>query len=114
MKQKILLSLLVSFFAYSVNAQKKVSAYAITGSDKGSSAWNQVRLIDIATGDELKTVYQNSQDVEILNARTGKAVVKKDVAANSETSERNVVKTYIIRSTDKDGSGNTNTNTTTN
>src|SRR4029079_8089558 len=31
------------------------------------------------TGEEVKTIYQNKQQVDILNARTGKAVVKKDV-----------------------------------
>lgn len=79
MKQKILLSLIITSFIISAKAQKTI-AYAITGATKGSSNWAEVRQIDFATGQELKTIYQKTQEPEILNARTGKAIVKKDAA----------------------------------
>jgi hypothetical protein len=80
MKPRILLCLLLSFFILSTNAQKKqksLTAYAITGVQKGQNNWTEVRLIDINTGEELKTIYQSSQEVERLNARTGKPIVLK-------------------------------------
>ncbi len=83
MKQKLLLTFIIPCFLCSANAQKN-TAYAITGTEKGSPNWTEVRLIDLNTGEELKTIYQSSTEVEILNARTGKAVVKKDAVANSE------------------------------
>jgi len=81
MKRKTLLTLLSCSFIFTTYAQKnqKISAYAITGAQKGQNNWSEVRLVDITTGDEIKTIYQNKQQAEILNARTGKAVVKKEV-----------------------------------
>ena len=83
MKQITLLLLTALFFcsyiqAQKSKAQKELSGYAITASEKGQSGWKEVRLVNIATGEELKSVYQSKQEVEILNARTGKAVAKKD------------------------------------
>ena len=100
MKQKLLLSFILPCFLCSVNAQKN-TAYAITGTEKGSPNWTEVRLIDLSTGEELKTIYQSSQEVEILNARTGKAVVKKDQTPDYEMlrTERPV----IIKSMDAAG-----------
>jgi hypothetical protein len=83
MKRFLLLSLSLATLA-AAQAQKnakKTTAYAITGVEKGSTAWTEVRLVDIATGEELQTVYASTSDAEILNARTGKPAVKKDVAA---------------------------------
>lgn len=82
MKQKLLLTLFIASLNLAVNAQK-TTAYAITSPQKGQNNWTEVRLIDIASGDELKTVYQSSQETQILNARTGKPVVKKDAPANN-------------------------------
>jgi hypothetical protein len=83
MKRITLLLLTALFFCSYIQAQKskaskELSGYAITASEKGQSGWKEVRLVNIATGEELKSVYQSKQEVEILNARTGKAVVKKD------------------------------------
>jgi hypothetical protein len=78
MKQKFLLLSAVCFCAGVAEAQ--IKAYAITGSQKGSSNWSEVRLVDASTGDELKTIYQNSQEIEKFNARTGKPIAKIDVA----------------------------------
>lgn len=84
MKHKILLSLFVTSFIASANAQK-ISAYAITASEKGQSAWTEVKLVDITTGEELKTIYRSTDAVEPLNARTKKPIVKKEVTYNNPT-----------------------------
>ena len=80
MKKTLLLSLsFISFsFAFAQKSAKQLTAYAITGVQKGGTAWTEVRLINISTGEELQTIYASASDAEILNARTGKAVVKKD------------------------------------
>ena len=75
MKQTLLLVAVTAFVSV-IHAQKKISAYAITGAQKGQSGWNEVRLIDITTGEEMQSIYKNGKDVEILNARTGKPVRK--------------------------------------
>ncbi|MBA4140709.1 MAG: T9SS type A sorting domain-containing protein [Segetibacter sp.] len=84
MKHKILLSLLVTSFIASANAQK-IRAYAITASEKGQSGWAEVKLVDITTGEELKTIYRSADPVEPLNARTKKPIVKKDAVYNTPT-----------------------------
>jgi len=93
MKQGILLSILV-IFCIAAQAQKKqkkpVTAYAITAVQKGQNNWTEVRLIDVATGEEVKTIYQSSQEVERLNARTGKPIVIK-APANLSTATKNEV-----------------------
>ncbi len=82
MKLKILLSLLVTSFIATANAQK-ISAYAITSAEKGQSGWAEVKLVDITTGEELKTIYRSTDALEPLNARTKKPVVKKDIPYNN-------------------------------
>ncbi len=84
MKHKILLSLFVTSFIASANAQK-ISAYAITASEKGQSGWAEVKLVDITTGEELKTIYRSTDAVEPLNARTKKPAVKKDAVYSTAT-----------------------------
>lgn len=79
MKRKILLLSAVCFCVSAAQAQ--IRAYAITGTQKGSSNWTEVRLVDVSTGEEMKTIYKNSQEIEKLNARTGKPIVKKDEAS---------------------------------
>ena len=109
MKHKILLSFLLASFICSVHAQKKqkpIVAYAITAVQKGQSNWSEVRLIDVSTGEEVKTIYESSQDIERFNARTGKPIVKKDVLNNVAKVEK-VAKMddgtpVIIRKTDGD------------
>ncbi|MEJ7829419.1 MAG: hypothetical protein WKF91_14510 [Segetibacter sp.] len=84
MKHKILLSLFVTSFIVSANAQK-ISAYAITASEKGQSGWAEVKLVDITTGEELKTIYRSTDAVEPLNARTKKPAAKKDAVYSTAT-----------------------------
>src|SRR5690349_24902078 len=85
MKQRILLPLVMILFITTLHAQKKeqqkVTGYAITAMDKGGKSWKEVRLVDIVTGADLKTIYNSTNDVEVLNARTGKPVEKKDLSA---------------------------------
>lgn len=107
MKKILLISLsLVTLGA--VQAQKsakKSIAYAITGVQKGQNAWTEVRLVDLATGEELQTIYASAATAEVLNARTGKAVAKRDAAISATPLAASVTEptTQIIK---KDG-GNT-------
>ncbi len=82
MKRYLLLSLsLFALAAVQAQKQKPTTAYAITGVEKGGSSWTEVRLVDVNTGEALQTIYTSAADAEVLNARSGKAVVKKDDAA---------------------------------
>ena len=104
MKQKILLLLATTFSVVVIHAQetKKITAYAITGVQKGAGSWTEVRLVDVTTGDEVQSIYQSKQQVEALNARTGKAIVKKELSNNLQ--EQRVAPTVeVIR---KDANGN--------
>lgn len=81
MKRVILLLLATApILLTSAQSQKSkpVEGFAITSQVKGQTGWNEVRLVNILTGEEMKTVYKNKQEVEILNARTKQAVAKKD------------------------------------
>jgi Secretion system C-terminal sorting domain len=81
MKYKTLLPGVFCLFTLSLAAQQSgsITGYAITASGKGERGWRQVRMIDMKTGVELKTVYAESAETEILNARSGKPVVKRDM-----------------------------------
>ena len=83
MKQTLLLVALTACVSL-LNAQKKITAYAITAMQKGQSSWTEVRLVDIISGEEVQSVYQSAKDVEVLNARTGKPIVKKALADNTQ------------------------------
>ena len=91
MKSKTLLLLGMTMFILSVNAQKKekqpVSGYAITAAEKGGRNWKEVKLVDMATGQELQSIYQSATETEALNARTKKPVVKKDLNLNSSVNK---------------------------
>lgn len=85
MKPKILLLLVMSSLFTFIYAQKsqKITGFAITAAEKGQNNWKEVRLMDISSGEELKSIYQSSsKEIEILNARTGKPIEKKDLSAN--------------------------------
>ena len=101
MKLKILLLFVMVPLFSAVCAQKnpKTIAYAITGVQKGNSSWTEVRLVDITTGEEVKSIYQSKNQVEILNARTGKPIVKKDLASGGKESEiRTAQREYLVES----------------
>ena len=85
MKQKLLLSLVLAGLCVGAQAQKRqqrTTAYAITGVQKGSDRWTEVRLVDVKTGEDIQQVYQSARDVAIMNARTGKPIAKKEVTAD--------------------------------
>ena len=83
MKRKTLLLLVMASFITAAHAQKKqsksITGYAITAQQKGGKSWKEVRLVDITTGSELKSIYQSTQELQALNARTGKPVMKKEI-----------------------------------
>jgi len=80
---------------------KSIQAFAITGPQKGSSAWTEVRSIDLSSGAELQSVYQSKQESAPLNARTGKAIAP-TVPAKTAASDASHV--TLVR---KDANGNT-------
>lgn len=83
MKKALLLLFAVIAFQIS-NAQKqKSTAYAITSVDKGASKWTEVRLVDLTTGEALKTIYQSAGEAEIRNARSGKPITMAAVDASA-------------------------------
>lgn len=85
--KKTLLFVVTTIIVTSLSAQKKnkglpaTNGYAITAVEKGGRNWKEVRMIDAASGEVIKTVYDSKQDPEALNARTGKPVVKKEQPA---------------------------------
>jgi len=99
MKLKTLLSLFCISFVFISEAQKN-TAFAITGTQKGQTNWSEVRLINMETGEEIKTVYQKSQQVEILNARSGKPVAAKDIASQQALQKQGLNQEEITRSVD--------------
>jgi hypothetical protein len=84
MKQKLLLLFVMTVFITKLQAQKNEKAsktttgYAITAVEKGGKSWHEVQLVDVTSGSVLKNIYNSKQETEVLNARTGKAVAKKD------------------------------------
>lgn len=100
MKQKPLLLILSIIVLNSVNAQQgsngnategkaksgnTITGYAITAAEKGGRSWKEVRMVDISSGNELRSVYESKSDQQALNARTGKPVQKKEPDPGSET-----------------------------
>ena len=82
MKKSLLLLVMISVIT-GASAQKRKKAeqpltgYAITAVEKGGRSWKEVRLVNITTGEEMRSVYQSKQETEVLNARTGNPVTKK-------------------------------------
>src|SRR5215210_4421718 len=105
MKRKTLLlfiaTALISSFAWT-QKNKQTTAFAITGVQKGHSSWTEVRLVDLTTGEEVKSIYQSSQTPEILNARTGKPIIIKDEVNTSQNERR----TQTIQVTRRDPDNN--------
>src|SRR5258708_5882253 len=83
--KKILLAFVMITIITALQAQRNkkstsqsTTGYAVTAAEKGGKSWKEVRLIDVTTGSIVKTIYESTRESEALNARTGKAVVKKD------------------------------------
>lgn len=95
MKQTLLLLVMISVVTVAMAQKRKKSeqpltGYAITSVEKGGRSWKEVRLVNITTGEELKSVYQSKQEVEAFNARTGNPIVKKDGTA-SQVAEKKII-----------------------
>ena len=99
--KRILLLLAVTAITTSTLAQKtqKNTAYAITGLEKGRAGWTEVRLVDLATGEPVKSIYESSQEIELLNARTGKPIRKQEAkyATNTNTLPRQMEMTRTLK-----------------
>lgn len=81
MKKSLLLAIFSAGFIPVALAQKKsepLSAYAITGVEKGNQRWTEVKLVDLVTGEVISQVYQSGTEVKRLNARTGKPILIKE------------------------------------
>lgn len=99
MKQKILLTLFLASLVIASHAQRKqqkITAYAITAAQKGNSNWTEVRLVDITTGEEVQSVYESKKEIPVLNARTGKPIVKKDINNNFSTAKTEDGKNLLL------------------
>jgi len=86
MKKTLLLLVMISFITVAFAQKRKkteqpLTGYAITALEKGGRSWKEVRLVNITTGEEIKSIYQSKLETEALNARTGNPIVKKDATA---------------------------------
>jgi len=84
MKKTLLLLVMISFITGAFaqkrkKAEQPLTGYAITAVEKGGRSWKEVRLVNITTGEEIKSIYQSKLETEALNARTGNPIVKKDM-----------------------------------
>lgn len=94
MMRKILLLTVTVVSVHAAQAQqakKSITGYALTAADKGGRGWKEVRMVDINSGTELKTIFSSKSATQPLNARTGKPVVKKEV-----TEEKAMTSTVAI------------------
>lgn len=103
MNKKILLLPVMACFITVLHAQssRSATAYAITATGKGQSDWKEVRLIDIKTGKEIQSIFSSKQEIEILNARTGKPVQKKDDLARTESAKNSDVQMFTLDANNK-------------
>lgn len=96
MKKILLLLVMISCITVAFSQKRKKSdqpltGYAITAVEKGGRSWKEVRLVNITTGEEMKSIYQSKNEVEAFNARTGSPVAKKDVSATKIAPQKKVV-----------------------
>ena len=93
MKKALLLLVMISFITVAFSQKRKkteqpLTGYAITSIEKGGRSWKEVRLVNITTGEEIKSIYQSKQETAAFNARTGNPVVKKDAAVAKAPSKK--------------------------
>jgi len=76
-----------------VSAQEPANnAYAITSESIGSSVWTEVKLIDLASGQVTKNVFENSKaDYHLYDARSLKQIT---IAKNDSTSAMNDLRPF--------------------
>lgn len=81
MRHKTLLTSCVVFIAIAATAQKKQTlAFAITSAEKGSYQWTDVKLVDINTGQLVRTVFDSKQpkSYKVFHARSGAEIEVQD------------------------------------
>jgi hypothetical protein len=69
----------VAFAQKRKKTEQPLTGYSITAVEKGGRSWKEVRLVNMSTGEEMKSIYQSSQEIQAFNARTGDPIVKKDL-----------------------------------
>jgi hypothetical protein len=75
MHRKILPIAVLSFISFAASAQlQRNAAYAITGDVPGSYNWNEIRIVDLASGQSLKPVFSSKQEFVVKNARTNQVI----------------------------------------
>jgi len=69
---------------FTATAQKNQNkAFAITGSGKGSVEWANIEMIDLNTGEVIRSVFDNRQSsFTVFNARNGQAIPVRDQKGN--------------------------------
>ena len=78
MRQKSTLLLSILFSTALLQAQNNSNfAFAITSNQKGATLWNEVRKINLTTGNIVQTVYEQPAVYRVFDARTGKKLVEK-------------------------------------
>ena len=99
--KKILLLLVMSSIITVAFSQKRkkqdqpLTGYAITAVEKGGRSWKEVRLVNITSGEEVKSIYESKQEVEAYNARTGNPIVKKDGTATIVAEKKAIEKKIV-------------------
>lgn len=99
MKRQTLLLLVMISFITALQAQQNkkkqdpLSGFAVTATEKGGRSWKEVRMVNITSGEEIKYVYNSKDEVEALNARTGKPVVKKNISPENNLRKVSVTST---------------------
>jgi urease gamma subunit len=84
MRYRILLTASAFVSLFTATAQQKTTrAFAITSTDKGSFQWTDVRLIDVGTGQIVRSVFDSKQAAVLVNARSGKTITAKQPATAS-------------------------------
>ena len=89
MRYRILLTLCAFFSLLFATAQQKQNkarpdnpvgqAYAITSEKQGQFVWTEVKLIDLNTGQVIRSVFENNRSAyNVFNARTGNSIQVKD------------------------------------
>lgn len=86
LRRSLLPTLAIVISISSFAQQTSRTAYAITGGQKGEFNWAEVHLIDLNTGEVVKSVYEKNSQPQIINARTGKPISFKKELENSRQS----------------------------
>jgi hypothetical protein len=77
MRHKILLTSCAVIIALAATAQKKQTlAFAITSSEKGTYQWTDVKLVDVNTGELVRTVFDSKlpKAYKVFHARSGREI----------------------------------------